>query len=77
MINKEKMKAMKYIKKEYDLLQNDPILSLGCTVGLPDKKDIFRWKISLVGPTDTPYAGGMFFLYVEFTEDYPDEAAEH
>ena len=76
MISKQKMKAMKYIKKEYDSLQNDPILSLGCTVGMPDKNNLFKWKISLVGPTDTPYAGGMFFLSVEFTEDYPEERPE-
>ena len=42
MIDKEKMKTMKYIKKEYDNLQNDPILSLGCTVGLPDKNNVFK-----------------------------------
>ena len=71
MIDKKKMEAMKYIKKEFDSLQNDPILSLGCTVGLYDKNNIFKWKISLVGPSDTPYAGGMFFLSVEFPNNYP------
>ena len=30
----------------------------------------------IIGPTDTPYAGGMFFLSVEFTEDYPEERPE-
>ena len=61
MLSKEKLAAMKYLKKEYDNLQNDPILSLGCTVGLANN-DIFHWKISMVGPQDTPYAGGVFFL---------------
>ena len=76
MISKKKIEAMKYIKKEYDSLQNDPILSLGCTVGLPDKNNLFKWKISLIGPTDTPYAGGMFFLSVQFTENYPQKKPE-
>ena len=61
MLSKEKLAAMKYLKNEYTKLLNDPILSLGCTVGLRNN-DIFHWKISLIGPTDTPYKGGMFFL---------------
>ena len=75
MISKKKMAAMKYLKKEFDALQNDPILSLGCTVGL-EKNDIFHWKISLAGPVDTPYAGGMFFLTAAFSEDYPEKKPE-
>ena len=76
MLSKKKMEAMKYIKKEFDALQNDPILSLGCTVGLPDKKNVFHWEISLCGPVDTPYAGGMFFLTADFTDDYPQKKPE-
>ena len=73
MLDKGKLETMKYIKKEYDALQNDPILSLGCTVGLNPKykKDIFHWRISLIGPSDTPYVGGMFFLSVDFPTNYP------
>ena len=73
MLSKEKLETMKYLKKEYDALQKDPILSLGCTVGLnPDfKNNIFHWKLSLLGPSDTPYAGGMFFLTVDFPDNYP------
>ena len=76
MLSKKKMEAMKYIKREFDALQNDPILSLGCTVGLPDKKNVFHWEISLCGPVDTPYAGGMFFLTADFTDDYPEKKPE-
>ena len=78
MLSKKKLEAMKYIKKEFDKLQNDPILSLGCTVGLNEEynKDIFHWKITLIGPIDTPYAGGMFFLTADFTEGYPETKPE-
>ena len=78
MISKKKLEAMKYIKREFDKLQSDPILSLGCTVGLNEKykNDIFHWKITLIGPIDTPYAGGMFFLTSDFTENYPNEKPE-
>ena len=75
MISKKIMAAMKYLKIEFDALQNDPILSLGCTVGL-EKNDIFHWKISLAGPVDTPYAGGMFFLTAAFSEEYPEKKPE-
>ena len=66
---------MKYLKKEYDNLQHDPILSLGCTVGLV-KNDIFHWKITLIGPVDTPYAGGLFILTADFPEKYPEQKPE-
>ena len=71
MIPKEKLQTMKYVKAEFNALQTDPILSLGCTVGLPNPNNLLHWKISLVGPQDTPYAGGMFFLTVDFPVGYP------
>ena len=71
MIPKEKLQTMKYVKAEFNALQTDPILSLGCTVGLPEPNNILHWKISLVGPQDTPYAGGMFFLTADFPIGYP------
>ena len=78
MLSKKKLETMKYIKNEFNKLQNDPILSLGCTVGLNEKfkNDIFHWKITLIGPIDTPYAGGMFFLTADFPEDYPKKKPE-
>ena len=75
MLTKEKLEAMKYLKKEFNNLQNDPITSLGCTVGLVND-DIFHWRISLAGPSDTPYAGGMFFLTADFPDNYPIGAPE-
>ena len=75
MLSKEKLAAMKYLKKEFDNLQHDPILSLGCTVGL-EKNDIFHWKITLIGPVDTPYAGGLFILTADFPEKYPEQKPE-
>ena len=75
MLSKAKLAAMKYLKNEYDKLQNDPILSLGCTVGLVNN-DIFHWKITLLGPVDTPYAGGLFILTADFPEKYPNVKPE-
>ena len=71
MINPVKLKAMKQLKKEFDDLQRNPITSLGVTVGLINPNNIFKWKITMFGPSDTPYAGGLFFLEADFPEDYP------
>ena len=76
MISKKKLQTMKYLKNEFTQLQKDPILSLGATVGLPDPNNIFHWNISLLGPQDTPYAGGMFFLTADFPDDYPNTKPE-
>ena len=70
MIPKKKLETMKYLKNEFQNLQNDPIITLGCSVGLVNG-DIFHWRISLAGPSDTPYAGGMFFLTADFPDNYP------
>ena len=76
MLNKQKLETMKYLKNEFQQLQNDPILSLGATVGLPNPSNIFHWNITLLGPVDTPYAGGMFFLTADFPDDYPEKKPE-
>ena len=76
MIGKQKLQTMKYLKNEFTQLQTDPILSLGATVGLPDPNNIFHWNITLIGPQDTPYAGGMFFLTADFPDDYPKKKPE-
>ena len=78
MLSPQKMQTMKYLKAEFNKLQNDPILSLGCTVGLNPKygNNIFHWNVSLIGPMDTPYAGGTFILTVDFPDSYPNTRPE-
>ena len=73
MLSKQKLRAMKLLKQEFNNLQNNPICALGVTVGLPDKNNIFKWQISLLGPQETPYAGGIFILEANFPEGYPEE----
>ena len=76
MLTPKKLQTMKYLKNEFQQLQNDPILSLGATVGLPNPSNIFHWNITLLGPVDTPYKGGMFFLTADFPDDYPEKKPE-
>ena len=38
--------------------------------------DYREWKVSLFGPKDTSYKGGVFFLLIKIPENYPKKAPE-
>lgn len=37
----------------------------------PEEGNIFRWRAVIPGPEDTPVAGGLFPVVIDFPEDYP------
>ena len=41
------------------------------TAGPIKEDDLTKWSGTLVGPSDTPYEGGIFQLEITFPEEYP------
>lgn len=41
------------------------------SAGPKDKSSMKKWEACIVGPPDSPYQGGLFFLDINFGNDYP------
>ena len=65
--------ALKRIRKELSDLSLHPID--GVVVGPYDLEeggeDLFHWSATIIGPSNTPYEGGLYHLDIKLPEDYP------
>ncbi len=59
------------IKQEYELcIQDNDLMQIGCNFGL-ENNNIFKWRITMIGPRNTPYENGLFTINAIFPQDYP------
>ena len=59
------------LTKEFQLCtQDNDLIQIGCNFGL-DNNNIYTWRVTMVGPVNTPYEGGLFTLSIVFPNDYP------
>ena len=64
------------IKQEYNLCEQDnDLVQIGCNFGL-ENNNIFTWRITISGPTGTPYEGGLYTIIATFPQDYPNHGPE-
>ena len=60
---------MRRISKELEFLNKDPLPF--ANVGPYSENYLLLWEATIMGPSDSPYKGGVFFLKIKFFEDYP------
>ncbi|KAI0519152.1 hypothetical protein KFK09_006593 [Dendrobium nobile] len=60
--------ALRRIQREWNDLQKDPPTSY---IFYNVSEHMFHWKVTIFGPEDSPYVGGLFDLDVQIPEDYP------
>ena len=63
------MASTKRIIRELSDFRKDP--PLNCSAGPINEADVFIWEGVIFGPDDSPYAGGVFNVNIQFPVDYP------
>ena len=68
--SQSKMYATKKLMKEFKVLNESHDLPF--SLGLEDENDMFKWLITIYGPEESIYEGGLFQATMEFPPTYPN-----
>ena len=64
------------LTKEYKLCtQDNDLIQIGCNFGI-ENNNPFTWRVTMIGPKDTPYHKGLFTIIITFPPDYPNHGPE-
>ena len=63
--------ALTRLREEYRDNTQNPVSNIGFNCDTSEESDIFKWKVNVFGPSDTPYKGGLFYITLKFSENYP------
>ena len=63
--------ARQKIAEEFKDINRNPMANIGFSVGLPNESNVFEWRCTLMGPSDSPYKNGLFYIKVLFPDNYP------
>lgn len=62
--------SLRRIRKDLEELRTNPPIQ--CVSGFcPEDAHPLSWVGSIMGPDESPFQGGIFFLKLDFPEDYP------
>lgn len=61
--------SLKRIITEYKNLVKEPVSY--CSAKPLSDDDFYRWTATIIGPSNSPYEGGIFNLIIEFPQNYP------
>ena len=64
------------ITNEFNDINRNPMANIGFSVGLPNENNVFEWRCTIMGPADTNYKNGLFYVRVLFPDNYPNEKPE-
>ena len=62
-------KVLKRLQFEKEIIENDA--PCNCSAGPINEDNLFKWEGTIIGPSDSPYSGGLFRLSIEFPDNYP------